>query len=262
MATQRLSKILAQAGVASRRAAEELIFQGLVTVNGKTVLIPQTMVDIERDKVICEGKRIQLEQKVYFVLNKPAGYICSNAPGKKRAIDLIGPCNYRLYTVGRLDRDTAGLIIITNDGHFANSVIHPSKRVPKEYVVKVDKEVLHEHLVAISDGMWIEGVYVKPHSVTKVRRGTIKIVLCDGRNREVRRLVEKAGLETVELTRIRIGGLVLGQMPEGHFRELSLRERELLLETQKVAKKSPKQKPQAKAPSKSAAKKQPKKESE
>ncbi|MCE5295303.1 MAG: rRNA pseudouridine synthase [Chlamydiales bacterium] len=226
---------MAHAGVASRRAAEELIFQGLVTVNGQTVTIPQTMVDIEKDTVIYEGKRIRLEQKVYFVLHKPVGYICSNAPGKKRAIDLIGS-SYRLYTVGRLDRDTSGLIILTNDGEFANNIMHPSKKIPKEYLVKVDKEVLHQHLVAMSDGMWVEGSFVKPLSVVKVRRGTIKVVICDGRKREVRRLVEKAGLETVELTRIRIGGLVLGQLPVGHFRELSVRERDLLLQTQKTAK--------------------------
>ncbi len=237
MATQRLSKILAYAGVASRRAAEELIFQGTVTVNGKVVFVPQTMVDIDRDTIIYDGKRIRLEQKVYFVLNKPAGYICTNAPGKKRAIDLIGPCSYRLYTIGRLDRDTSGLIILTNDGEFANNIMHPSKRIPKEYLVKVDKEVLHEHLVAMSEGMWVEGSFVKPLSVNKVRRGTLKVVICDGRKREVRRLVEKAGLETVELTRIRIGGLVLGKLPEGHFRNLSERERELLLQTQKVQKK-------------------------
>ncbi len=229
MASQRLSKILAQAGIASRRAAEELIFQGEVAVNGKTVLVPQTMVDIEKDIITCDGKKIKLEQKIYIILHKPAGYICTNAPCKKRAIDLVGPINARLYTVGRLDKETSGLIIITNDGHFANDVMHPSKRIQKEYLVKVDKEIQHEHLVAISDGMWIEGSYVKPLSVNKVRKGTLKIVVCDGRKREVRRLMEKAGFETLSLKRIRIGGLVLGTLPEGHSRELTERERNLLV---------------------------------
>ncbi len=236
MTTQRLSKALAQAGIASRRAAEDLIFQGAVTVNGKIVLVPQTMVDIDRDVVVYEGKRLRSEGKVYFLLNKPAGFICTNAPGKKRAIDLIGPCNYRLYTVGRLDRDTSGLIILTNDGDFANNIMHPSKKIPKEYLVKVDKEVQHEHLVTISEGMWIEGAYVKPKRVAKVRRGTIKIIICDGRKREVRRLVEKAGLTTLSLCRIRIGDLSLGKIPEGHFRELTEREKELLLQPQKAKK--------------------------
>lgn len=229
MSTQRLSKALAHAGVASRRAAEELIEQGLVKVNGKVVLVPQTLVDFEKDTIFYDGRRVKPETKVYYLVNKPAGYTCTNAPGKKRAIDLIGPIGFRLYTVGRLDRDTSGLLIITNDGEFANSVMHPSKKISKEYVVKVDKEVQHEHLVTMSQGMWIEGGYVKPLSVTKVRRGTLKVIVCDGRKREVRRLVEKAGLETRELKRVRIGGLVLGKLPEGHFRELSEKERLLIL---------------------------------
>jgi len=239
VATQRLSKVLAQAGVASRRKAEELIFQGEVSVNGKPVLVPQTMVDIAKDVITYDGRKLKLEQKLYYVLHKPVGYICTSAPSKKRAIDLIGPTNARLYTVGRLDKETSGIIIITNDGQFANSVAHPSKRIPKEYVVKVDKEIQHEHLVAISDGMWIDGSYVKPLSVNKVRRGTLKVIICDGKNREVRRLMEKAGLETVSLTRVRIGGLVLGTLPEGHFRELTEREQKLLVETKKHEKKRP-----------------------
>jgi 23S rRNA pseudouridine2605 synthase len=228
LSTQRLSKALAHAGVASRRAAEELIEQGLVKVNGKVALVPQTLVDFERDVITYEGRRVKPESKVYYILHKPVGYTCTNAPGKKRAIDLIGPTGHRLYTVGRLDRDTSGLIIITNDGEFANSVMHPSKKIPKEYLVKVDKEVQHEHLVTISEGMWVEGAYVKPLSVSKVRRGTLKVVICDGRKREVRRLIEKAGLETRELMRIRIGGVVLGKMPAGHFRELSEKERQAI----------------------------------
>ena len=229
MTKQRLSKALAYAGIASRRAAEELIRQGQVCVNGERILVPQTLVDFSSDVITFENRRIRPEKKVYYLLNKPVGFTCTNAPGKKRVIDLFGPTSFRLYTVGRLDRDTSGLIIVTNDGEFANNVTHPSKRIPKEYLVKVDKEVQHEHLVTISEGMWVEGAYVKPLSVTKVRRGTLKIVICDGRKREVRRLAEKAGLQTQSLTRIRIGGLVLGTLPEGQFRELTETEKDLIL---------------------------------
>ena len=225
MSTQRLSKALAHAGIASRRAAEELITEGRVKVNGKVALLPQTMVDVSKDVILFEGKRVRPESKVYYLLHKPVGYTCTNAPGKKRAIDLLGETAQRLYTVGRLDRDTSGLIIVTNDGEFANDVMHPSKKIPKEYLVKVDKEVQHQHLVTISEGMWVEGAYVRPLSVKKVRRGTLKVIICDGRKREVRRLMEKAGLETRELKRIRIGGVVLGTLPEGHFRLLSEKER-------------------------------------
>lgn len=237
---QRLSKALAQAGIASRRAAEEIITQGLVKVNGKVVTVPQELVDFEKDTIIYNGKKVHPEPKVYYLVNKPEGFICTNAPAKRRAIDLIGPTPYRLYTIGRLDKDTSGLLVITNDGEFANKVMHPSSRIPKEYLVKVDKEVQHPHLVAMSDGMWIEGGYVKPISVKKVRRGTIKVVICDGRKREVRRLAEKAGLEVRELTRIRIGDLVLGGLAVGQYRELTLRERELLLKG-KPKTKSPKE---------------------
>ncbi len=226
---ERLGKVLAHAGIASRRAAEELIFEGLVKVNGKVVTLPQELVDAEHDKILYNGKPIKLEKKVYYLVNKPEGYICTNAPAKKRAIDLIGPTPYRLYTIGRLDKDTSGLLVITNDGEFANKVMHPSSRIPKEYLVKVDKEVAHEHLVAMSEGMWVEGGFVKPLAVRKVRRGTIKVIICDGRKREVRRLAEKAGLEVRSLTRIRIGDLVLGGLNAGQFRELTMRERDLLL---------------------------------
>jgi 23S rRNA pseudouridine2605 synthase len=237
---QRLSKALAQGGIASRRAAEELIAQGLVKVNGKVVTIPQELVDFEKDTILYLGKRVMPESKVYYLVHKPVGYICTSAPSKKRAIDLIGPTNNRLYTIGRLDKETSGLIIITNDGDFANKVMHPSSRIPKEYLVKVDKEVQHEHLVTMSEGMWIEGGFVKPLSIRKVRRGTYKVIICDGRKHEVRRLAEKAGLTVKDLCRIRIGELVLGGLAAGAFRELSAREKELLLsgQRQKACKRS------------------------
>src|SRR5271169_5561850 len=127
---KRLSKALAAAGVASRRACEELIFKGKVTVNGEIVIVPQTLVSWEKDEISVDGVPLKTEQgKVYFILNKPKGYICSSARigSKKLVVDIFQNLPYRLFTVGRLDRDTTGLLIITNDGHFANQVIHPSK---------------------------------------------------------------------------------------------------------------------------------------
>ncbi|MBM3198304.1 MAG: rRNA pseudouridine synthase, partial [Chlamydiae bacterium] len=126
---KRLSKVLAAAGVASRRAAEELIFAGKVTVNGSIVTTPQTLVSPKEDAICCEGKKVGYEEaKLYFLLNKPKGYICSNARvGTKKIVrDLFAKIPQRLFTVGRLDRETTGLLIVTNDGHFANKVIHPS----------------------------------------------------------------------------------------------------------------------------------------
>lgn len=228
MATQRLNKIIASAGIASRRASEELIRNGKITINGKKCLLPQTMVDPLTDTVCYAGKPLTLEQKEYYVVNKPKGYLCTNARiGKaKLVIDLVDTKS-RLFTIGRLDKDTSGLIILTNDGEFANKVMHPSSEIPKEYLVKVDKEVLHEHLVAIQEGTIVEGKKVVPVSVKKVRRGTLKVTVLDGRKHEVRILCADAGLEVLELKRIRIGHIVLGGLETGAVKLLTARERKL-----------------------------------
>lgn len=228
----RLSKILAAAGVASRRACEELIFNGQVEVNGAVCKIPQTMVDAN-DKILVDGKPIKArEEKVYYMLNKPPGYLCTNSKHRdtKIVLDLFEGEDERLFTVGRLDKDTAGLLLVTNDGHFANEVIHPSRNIQKEYLVKTDQEVSDDHLKAISNGTLVEGVFVKPVRVTKVRRGTVKIVITEGKKREIRHLMEAAGLKVRELTRIRLGGLVLGQLPLGNWRALTEREKKLIFE--------------------------------
>ncbi len=233
---KRLSKALAAAGIASRRACEELIFKGKVMVNGETIIKPQTLVSLEKDTITVDGEELHKEQeKVYFLLNKPKGYICSNkSMGSKRLVtDLFKDLPYRLFTVGRLDRDTTGLLVVTNDGHFAQDVIHPSKGVFKEYLIKVVQEITHDELVIISKGALVEGVWVKPMRVTKVRRGTLKISVREGKKREVRILVKKAGLETISLHRIRIGHLTLGSLPIGAYPPLTDKEKQLLLHPSK-----------------------------
>jgi 23S rRNA pseudouridine2605 synthase len=221
---KRLSKALAAAGVASRRAAEELIFEGRVKVNGKMVVVPQTMVDWEKDVILVDESPIRgEEEKVYFILNKPHGYTCSHTRigTKKLVVDLFAHLNLRIFTVGRLDRDTTGLLIVTNDGHFANQVIHPSSNISKEYLVKTGQEITDVHVKAISKGTYIEGSWIKPVRVEKVRKGTLKVVVKEGKKREVRLLVQNANLDILELSRIRIGGLRLGPIPEGTFREMT-----------------------------------------
>lgn len=224
---QRLSKFLAGAGVASRRACEELIFAGKVKVNGQVVRVPQTMVS-SADAISLNDQRVKtVNEKIYYILNKPVGYTCTNAPlgSKKIVLDLFQPLKQRLFTVGRLDRDTSGLLIVTNDGHFAQKVIHPSSNISKEYLVKTDQEITHDHLVSLSEGANVEGVWVKPVKVTKVRRGTVKIAVMEGKKREIRIIVEKAQLDILELKRIRIGGLTLGPIPPGSYKSLSEKER-------------------------------------
>lgn len=229
---QRLSKYMASSGVASRRACEELIFAGKVMVNGETIEVPQTMVD-DNDEILVNGAPIKgKEKKLYFILNKPKGYVCSTrgSSNTKLVLDLFEGVKERLFTVGRLDKDTEGLLIVTNDGHFANSVIHPSKNIPKEYVAKTDQEITLDHLKAISNGTLVEGSFVKPIKVAKVRKGTIKVIIGEGKKREVRMLLDAAGLKVLELSRIRIGSLQLGLLPLGAYRAMTEREMELIFE--------------------------------
>lgn len=231
---QRLSKVLSGAGVASRRAAEKLIFEGRVKVNGKVTLVPQTMVSFDDDLIDVDGKRLRSsEKKVYFLLNKPEGYLCSHVPftpNSKLVVDLFADLPYRLFTVGRLDRETTGLLIVTNDGKLANKLMHPRFGFEKEYLAKVFEEVMPEHLEMISKGAFVEGKKVVPHSVRKIRRGTLKIVVGEGRKREVRILLQNAGLEVLELSRIRLGPIQLGTLPLGAYREMTSKELEGLIE--------------------------------
>ncbi len=225
---KRLSKVLAGCGVASRRAAEEIIFEGRVEVNGEVVTVPQTGVCLEEDTITVDGKPLKKEQKkVYYLLNKPIGYICSNKRTSKRSrlvIDLFSQMDQRLFTVGRLDKDTEGLIVVTNDGHFADKLIHPSSNIQKEYVVKTGCDIKPEHLYKLSEGTTVEGTFVKPVKVQKIRKGTLKIVVKEGKKHEVRELVLNAGLKVKNLKRTRVGHLTLGSLETGNYRPLSKKE--------------------------------------
>ncbi len=234
MESKRLSKALAAAGIASRRACEEIIFAGRVKVNGQVIKVPQTQVDWQADRIHVDEVLVTAEQKkVYYMLNKPAGYLCTNMrPGKKPIVLDLFPDSERLFTVGRLDKDTTGLLLVTNDGHFANEVIHPSSNIIKEYLVKTLQEIEGHHLETLAEGARVDNKWVKPVSVTKVRRGNFKICVKEGKKHEVRIIAERAKLKIVELTRIRIGGLVLAQLPVGEYRTLSKQDRDCILSAQ------------------------------
>lgn len=230
MSTQRLAKILAQAGIASRRACEELIFAGRVSVNGSTVYVPQTMVHPTKDTISVDRKPVALEKKVYYIFNKPKGYICSNVLNRKTIYRFFEEIPQRLFSIGRLDKDTEGLLILTNDGFFAQDIIHPSKNILKEYIVKTNKEISDDHLRTMTAGTMIENVFIRPHLVEKVRKGTVRIVIGEGKKHEVRKLVEAAELKIYALKRVRIGGLRLGLLPTGAFRELTEKEKLLVFQ--------------------------------
>ncbi len=222
---KRLSKTLAAAGVASRRACESLIFDGLVQVNGQTVRIPQTLVDLEHDTVRVNGEQVGKEEaKVYFLFHKPAGYLCTSDPVPRSVLNFFSHLPHRLFTVGRLDKETSGLLLVTNDGTFAHHVIHPSFGVKKHYIAKTGQEITPEHLKKLSLGIEIEGSRVIPFAVKKVRRGTVKIVVKDGKKHEVRLLLEAAGLTVRELVRFQVGSLSLDNLAAGSYRVLSKEE--------------------------------------
>ncbi|KAL1343689.1 hypothetical protein HN51_030034 [Arachis hypogaea] len=226
----RLSKVLAASGVASRRSCEELIFEGKVTVNGSVCNTPQTRVDPAKDVIYVNGSRLpkRLPHKVYLALNKPKGYICSSGENESKSVvslcdDFLktwgknhpGVPTPRLFTVGRLDVATTGLIIVTNDGDFAQKLSHPSSNLTKEYIATVEGSVYKRHLIAISEGTTIDDVHCVPDSVEllprlpDVQRSRLRIVVHDGRKHEVRELVKCAGLEIYSLKRVRIGGFKL-----------------------------------------------------
>lgn len=234
MVKKRLSKYLSECGVASRRAAEELVFEGRVKVNGQVAEKPQHLVD-KRDQIFVDGKKIKPpEEKVYFMLNKPKGYLCSAArpaPTSRLVVDLFIKEKKRLFTVGRLDKDTEGLIVVTNDGTLAHKMIHPSSDLTKVYVAKTNREVGPEHLKRLALGTTVEGTRVVPVRVEKVRKNTLKIGVKEGKKREVRQLLTDVGLECIELKRVQIGPLTLGNLPIGAYRALTDKEIELFTDS-------------------------------
>ncbi|HRW58278.1 MAG TPA: pseudouridine synthase [Chlamydiales bacterium] len=223
----RLNKYLALCNICSRRKSEEFIANGDVKVNGHVVTNPATQIE-DTDVVKFRNKTIKVEKKkLYFLLNKPIGYLCSNkrtSEKSKLAIDIFYAEKTRLFTIGRLDKNTSGLLLVTNDGDFANQVIHPSKDIEKEYLVKVREEISHEDLKKLTRRVRIENRWVKPVKVTKIRRGSFKIVIKEGLKHQVRIMTEYAGLTLMDLKRIRLGSLVLGNIPLGSYRSLTEKE--------------------------------------
>ncbi|MEG2043597.1 MAG: pseudouridine synthase [Victivallaceae bacterium] len=222
-----MNKFLSSAGVASRRGCDKLIFDGKIMVNGVVAEGPFIAVDPQKDVVMYDEERVILQNKVYFMLHKPEGYLCSSQKkflNDKLVIDLFAHLPYRVFTVGRLDKETTGLLLITNDGDFANKIIHPSYGITKEYLLKVSQDVSDFQLKSFMNGGLIDGSIIKPVSVTKIRRGTLKVVVGEGKKHEVRLLAEIAGLNLLSLARIRIGSLVLGGLPYGGYRELTTSE--------------------------------------
>jgi len=225
---ERLQKVLAQAGVASRRACEQLILAGRVTVNGAVVRELGTTVDRSRDVVAVDGRPIiNPEQYVYYILHKPRGYLTTvkDDRGRKTVMDLMASVPERVYPVGRLDYDSEGLLILTNDGELANKLMHPRYKVQKFYLVKVGSPVTAADVEKLRTGVELEDGITAPAYVELLMSGPkeslLKIGIREGRNRQIRRMCQALNLRVRRLIRIQIGPVKMGNLPVGSYRHLS-----------------------------------------
>ena len=220
----RLQVFMAHCGVASRRASEQIILEGRVTVNGQIVKELGTKVS-ENDEVTVDGKKIRLEEnKRYVLLNKPAGFVCSLSDEKDRkvAADLLKEkYSERLYNVGRLDMYSKGMVIFTNDGDFAKTLSHPSAEIEKEYIVETSQNVPEDFPEKFEKGIRIDNTFYKCRKCQILKPRKLKIILIEGKNREIRNVLESEGMGTKSLVRVRIGNVLLNELKPGESRDLT-----------------------------------------
>ncbi|MBF0376239.1 MAG: rRNA pseudouridine synthase [Desulfamplus sp.] len=225
----RLQKFLSQAGICSRRKGEEYIIAGLITVNGVVVTELGTSVDVENDEVKFQGEIIRFfpeKEKIYIALNKPLDVIasCSHSHvGEKIVLDLIDIPD-RIYPIGRLDKDSTGLLLLTDDGELHNKLSHPSYNHEKEYIVTTVEPVSKSALEKMAVGIMLDGKRTRAAQVEQLSRYKFRIILKQGINRQIRRMVEKTGNNVKELIRVRIGSIKLGGLKQGEWRFLNQQE--------------------------------------
>ncbi len=230
MAVERLQKIIAAAGVASRRKAEELITSGRVAVNGQTVTELGTKADPERDHIRVNGKLLRgPERHVYLLLNKPKGFVTtvSDPEGRPTVMTLLGGVKARVYPVGRLDYHSEGLLLLTNDGELANAILSAATHLPKTYLVKVNGALTPEQEQDFRDGIPLAGRRTAPAGLTLVHRARnpwYEVRLIEGRKNQIRMMFKHLGRLVEKLKRVRIGPLALGPLKPGEFRYLSVEE--------------------------------------
>ena len=233
-APERLQKILARAGFGSRRACEDLIAAGRVTINGEVASELGAKADALGDEIAVDGKPIRVESSVYYLLNKPKNVLCtSNDPqGRKTVFELLPDESRRTFSVGRLDYESRGALILTNDGAFSNLLTHPRYGIEKTYSVRVRGEVSEADLVRLRSGIWLSEGRTLPAKVWIVKRRKeeteLGLTICEGKNRQVRRMFAKVGAKVLGLTRTRIGALTLRGLKDGESRALEPKEVESL----------------------------------
>ncbi len=224
---ERLNKFLAHAGVGSRRFCDSLIAARRVKVDGVLVTDMGLKIDPKQHQVSVDDHPVRAEKLVYWVVNKPVGHLCTNSDpgGRPRAIDLLPHVEQRVYTVGRLDEGSEGLLLMTNDGDLASSLMHPRYGIPKTYLVLVAGRPTPEDLQKLLDGVWLSDGKVKARSAKRVKpQGNstwLRIVLTEGKNREIRRMLAKQGHKVMRLRRVAIGPIKLDKLPKGKARRVN-----------------------------------------
>lgn len=224
----RLQKYLANCGVASRRGSEEIIKAGRVSVNGEVIKEMGVQVDEDRDVISVDGQEVRAQSKmIYIMLNKPAGYVTTVSDEKDRetVMDLVADIPYRIYPVGRLDYDTEGLLLMTNDGDLTYKITHPKNNIEKTYVAEVTGNVTMDTLLKLRGGVVLDGVKTSPAQVEVIgatQYGTkLEVTIHEGRNRQVRKMFEATGCIVKRLKRTKEAGLILGHLPLGRWRKLT-----------------------------------------
>ncbi len=226
----RIHKVLSDNGIASRRAAERMIEEGRIAVNGRRAVIGQD-IDPTKDIVFIDGERVYFakkSKKYYIMLNKPRGYVTtmSDELGRRCVAELVEDIGTRVYPIGRLDKDSEGLLMLTNDGDFANMIMHPSHHIAKTYRVTVRPDITEDQLIALTTGVTLDdGVTTLPAQVQveskEPGRVVLRMTIFEGKNRQIRRMCEALGLEVARLRRVSIGPVKLGMLQPGKWRELT-----------------------------------------
>lgn len=231
----RLNKYIAECGVASRRGADGLIEEGRIKVNGKSVTQPGTVIDEDNDTVLLDGKKIErVRRSIYLMLNKPKGCVSTvkDDKGRKTVLDYIDINDKRLFPIGRLDYDSEGLLLLTNDGDLAFKLTHPSHDIPKTYIAKVEGEVPESDLSVLRKGIVLDGIQTHRAKIKLLEYNEgisrLEVTIYEGRNRQVRRMFESIGKQVVFLKRTGIGDLRLGGLSRGTYRYLTEKEIQLL----------------------------------
>ncbi len=223
----RLQKFLAHAGVCSRRKAEKYIAQNRVQVNGVSICEPGTKVDPQKDIILFDDKNIVLKsdnKKLYIALNKPVGYITTCSQSNSKIVMELVNIKDRIYPIGRLDKDSKGLLLLTNDGELHNRLSHPSFDHEKEYIVTTAYPIEESALKQLRDGIYIDDRKTRKSIIKRLSKKKFKITLKEGRNRQIRKMVGKTGNKVDSLKRIRISNINLGNLKEGHWRYLAAEE--------------------------------------